>query len=249
VLNETNKFTLTATPITSGLVPLIVLLDANGNEIARGTSILTSTQPAGSYFVQIQPQAANGFYGLLLEKDDQPVPTGPYVSTVVNPASVNVGETAVATVSLNNVPAEGYTSAEFTCTYNASLIEASNIVIVDRFGPDPAMAINGPQDGSFIVAVAGTFGNKAASGTVFTFSTKGLQAGQTAVECKARVSKGDNVLTAIEFIPGSLTVLGDTPTPTATQTPTATEPPFQPLRLRRRHFPPLGRSIPIQATG
>src|SRR5512134_1486107 len=183
-----NKFTLTATPITSGLVPLIVLLDANGNEIARGASTLTSTQPAGNYFVQIQPQAANGFYGLLLERDDLPVPPGPYVSTVVNPASVNVGESAVATVSLNNVPAEGYTSAEFTCTYNASLAEVSNITVADLFGTDAAVAINGPQNGTFIVAIAGSTGKKATTGgTAFTFNLKGLQAGQTAVDCNARV--------------------------------------------------------------
>lgn len=225
-LSEMNKFTLTATPVTSGLVPLIVLLDANGNEIARGANTLTSTQPAGSYFVQIQPQAANGFYGLLLEKDDLPVPTGPYVSTVVNPVSVNVGESAVATVSLNNVPAEGYTSAEFTCTYNASLAEVSNITVAGLFGTDAAVAINGPQNGTFIAAIAGSNGQKAAtSGTVFTFNLKGLQAGQTAVDCKARVSQGDNVLAAIESVPGSLTVLGDIPTPTATQVPPTDPPP------------------------
>ncbi len=225
-LSETNKFTLTVTPITSGLVPLIVLLDANGNEIARGANTLTSTQSAGSYFVQIQPQTANGFYGLVLKKDDLPVPTGPYVSTVVNPASVNVGETAVATVSLNNVPVEGYTSTEFTCTYNTSLAEVSNITVADLFGVDAAAAINGPQNGSFIVAIAGSNGNKATtSGTAFTFNLKGLQAGQTAIECKARVSKGDNVLTAIEFVPGTLTVLGNTPTPTPTSTSAPAESP------------------------
>ncbi|HET9911893.1 MAG TPA: peptidoglycan DD-metalloendopeptidase family protein [Anaerolineales bacterium] len=236
-LSETNKFTLTATPITSGLVPLIVLLDANGNEIARGASTLTSTQPAGNYFVQIQPQAANGFYGLLLERDDLPVPTGPYVSTVVNPASVNVGESAVATVSLNNMPAEGYTSAEFTCTYNASLAEVSNITVADLFGTDAAVAINGPQNGTFIVAIAGSNGRKATTdGSAFIFNLKGLQAGQTAVDCNARVSKGDNVLTAIESVPGNLSVLGDTPTPTFTPTPA--EPPPSPTFTSTPETPP-----------
>lgn len=233
VLNETNKFTLTATPITTGLVPLIVLLDANGNEIARGTNTLTSIQPAGSYFVQVQPEVANGFYGLLLEKEDLPVPTGPYVSTVVNPASVNVGETAVATVSLNNVPAEGYTSAEFTCTYNANVVEASNIAVANLFGDDPAIAISGPQNDSFIVAIAGSNGKKATTnGTAFTFSAKGLQNGQSAIACTARVSKGDNILTAIESLGAVLTV-GTGPVPTVTPAPaesptptlTATEPP------------------------
>ena len=219
ILDELNKFTLTATSTTSGLVPLIVLMDANANEIARSPGTLTSTQPAGSYFVQIQPESGSGSYTLLLQRND--LPAGPFVSTTVTPASVNVGQTATATVRLHNVPAEGYTSTEFTCTYNSTLSAVSNIVVADLFGPDPAVAINDPQDGSFIVAVAGTGGNKAtADGVAFTFSLAGSQAGQTAVECKARVSQGDNVLTAIDFIPGSLTILGITSTPTPVGNPT-----------------------------
>ena len=222
VLSETNTFTLTATSVTSGLVPLLLLLDADGNEIARGTETLTSTQPAGSYFVQVQPQAGNGFYGLLLEKNDVPVPTGPYASTVVAPTSVNVGETAVATVSLNNIPTEGYTSAEFTCTYDASVVEASNITAANLFGADPAVAISGPQSGSFIIAVAGSSGNKATTGgTAFTFDARGLATGQSPIECSARVSKGDSVLTQIESLGASLTV----GTPPATQTPAPVESP------------------------
>jgi hypothetical protein len=216
---------LTATPTTSGLVPLILLLDGNGNEIARGQGTLTNTQPAGSYFVQIQPQSGSGSYTLLLQKND--LPSDPYVSTTVTPVSVNVGQTATATVSLNNVAAEGYTSAEFTCTYNAALTEVSNIVVADLFGDDPVVAINEPQNGSFIVAVAGSNGDKATmSGTVFTFGVSGLQAGQTAVECKARVSKGDNALTQIASIPGSLTILGSTSTPPP---PTPGESPTTPV--------------------
>ena len=34
-LTETHKFTLTVTPTTNGLVPLVLLLDANGNELGR----------------------------------------------------------------------------------------------------------------------------------------------------------------------------------------------------------------------
>ena len=212
-LDALNKFTLTATPTTGGLVPLIVLMDSNANEIARSPGTLTSTQPAGSYFVQIQPETGSGSYNLLLQRND--LPSGPYVSTTVAPGSVSVGQNATATVRLNNVPAEGYTSTEFTCTYNSTLSGVSNIVVADLFGTDPAVAINDPQNGSFIVAVAGTSGNKAtADGTAFTFSLTGLQLGQTAVECKARVSKGDNTLTSIDFIPGSLNIIGtSTPTP------------------------------------
>jgi murein DD-endopeptidase MepM/ murein hydrolase activator NlpD len=216
-LTELNKFTLTATPTTSGLVPLIVLKDANGNEITRSPGILTSTQPVGNYFVQIQPQSGSGSYNLLLQRDN--LPSGPYVSTTVTPESVNVGQSATATVRLNNVPADGYNSTEFTCTYNPALAQVTNILVADLFGADPVVAINDPQNGSFIVAVAGSKGNKVTtSGTAFTFSLSGEQAGQTAVECKARVSKGDNVLTAIDFIPGSLTVLGNTSTPVVSPT-------------------------------
>jgi len=148
-------------------------------------------------------------------------PSGPYVSTVVNSNIVGVGDTAIVSVNLNNVPIEGYTSAEFTCTYNANLIEASNIVIANLFGADPATAIFGPQNGSFIAAIAGSNGNKAVtSGTVFTFTVRGLQAGLTSIECTARVSQGNNLLTSIPSIGTSITILGSTPTPAFTATPT-----------------------------
>jgi len=52
---------------------------------------------------------------------------------------------------------------------------------------------------------------------------KGLQAGQTAIECKARVSQGNNTLTEIPFVGDTLTI-GGTPTSTATQ-PSATDTP------------------------
>jgi murein DD-endopeptidase MepM/ murein hydrolase activator NlpD len=223
VLTETQSFTLTATPTTSGLVPLLVLLDANGNEIARGTGTLTSTQPAGNYFVQAQPQAGQGFYQLLLQKNDLPTPTDPYVSTEVTPAVINVGDTALVTVYLGNVPSTGYTSAEFTCSYDAGLVEASNIVAGNLFGSDPATAIFGPQNGSFILAIAGSNGQKATSdGAVFTFTVTGLQAGQTAIECKGRVSEGDGVLTDIVSVATSLTILGTTsaPAPPPSYSPT-----------------------------
>ena len=228
-LTESHKFMLTVTPTTSGLVPLILLLDANGSELARGTNTLTSTQPAGNYFVQIQPQAGNGFYSLLLEKKDEPLPTGPYVSTVLTPASINVGEVSTATVSLNNVPVEGFTSAEFTCTYDASRVQVSNISVAGLFGSDPAIAINDPHPvgGSFIVAIAGSNNNKATtSGKAVTFSLTGLNEGQVTVDCKARSSKGDNVLTELPFVGANLVILGNppppTPTPVVTSFPSST---------------------------
>jgi murein DD-endopeptidase MepM/ murein hydrolase activator NlpD len=152
-------------------------------------------------------------------------PAGPYVSTTVNLPNINVGEMALATVSLNNVPAEGYTSAEFTCTFDANLVETSNIVVANLFGADAVTAMSNPQSGKFILAIAGSQGNKATlSGPVFTFDVKGLQAGESAIGCTARVSKGDNVLTDLPSIGTGLVILGASATPTlpATSTPTPT---------------------------
>src|SRR5215207_3330403 len=157
---------------------------------------------------------------------NSPTPTlfGPYVSTTVDPLSILIGETAQASVRLNNVPAEGYTSAEFTCSFSANLVEVSNITVTSLFGTDAVAAIHGPQGNSFIVAIAGSNGNKAtASGTVFTFDVKGLQVGETNLGCEARVSQGNNILTQIPSARTFLTVLSteDTPTPNLTPgTPT-----------------------------
>jgi hypothetical protein len=87
-----------------------------------------------------------------------------------------VGQIATVNVNLNNVPVGGYTSAEFTCTYNPALVEVSNIAVTNLFGADPVTALTGPQGGTFIVAIAGTNGNRATvGGTAFTFSARGLQ--------------------------------------------------------------------------
>lgn len=212
-----HNFVVTVTKVTGDVVPMVILLDAAGNELGRGTGSLTSTQPAGSYSFQVQPESGMGLYMLTLREI---VVSQPSASTVVAPTSINVGETAAVTVSLSDVPAEGYTSAEFTCTYNPTLIELGNVTVTDLFGADPVMAATTPNDGSFIVAIAGSNGKKATtSGNAFTFSVEGLQAGQTAIECVARISKGDNVLTGLPSTPANLTVLGDTSTPTFTPTP------------------------------
>jgi hypothetical protein len=153
----------------------------------------------------------------------QPTFTGPFVSKEVNPTSLNVGGTASVSVKLNNVPVDGYQSAEFTCIYNASLVEASNIVVANLFGADPAVAIRDPINGTFIVAIAGTNGNKATtSGLALTFNVKGLQAGQSEIKCVARVSKGDNVAIDVPSSVASLTILGVEPSPPPIGLPTST---------------------------
>ena len=233
---ESHNFTVTAIPTSGALSPLIVLLDSGDNELARSVGALTSTQPAGTYFIQIQPETSTGgTYSLTIREVQSqtptptstptpttetptptptststpiPTPVTPFVSTVLNPTSLEIGGTSNAIVSLNNVPAGGYTSVEFTCTYNPSLVQISNIVAnTDLFGADPAVAINDPQNGSFIVAIAGSNGNKAvADGAAFTFSVQGLAAGQASIECRARVSTGGNALTAIDFTGATLTI-------------------------------------------
>ena len=223
-----HHFVVTVTPISGDLIPQLSLLDTGGNTLASGAGSLTSTQAAGSYSIQVQPASGSGFYMLTIR---EVIVSQPSVTTSVNPSSINAGESATATVSLSNVPAEGYTSAEFTCTYDASVVQVSNIVVAGLFGADSAVAINDPQNGSFIVAIAGSNGNKATtSGSAFTFTVTGLQAGQSAISCTVRVSKGDNVLMSLPSTGTNLTVVGSlptatfTPTPFDTPTPTASTP-------------------------
>ena len=127
------------------------------------------------------------------------------LSIEINPTTLIAGETAVVSILLENVPAEGYTSAEFTCTYDPAHVSVSEISVADLFGADPATAINDPQAGMFIFAVAGKGGIKAtADGTVFTFNAAGIQIGATTINCAARVSQGDDQL--IDILPGTNTL-------------------------------------------
>jgi hypothetical protein len=167
---------------------------------------LTSTQPAGNYFIQVEPEAGSGFYELMIRQVDSGG-GGESASTEATPTSLTVGEAAVITVNLNNVPAAGYASAEFTCTYDPTLVAVSNIVVTNLFGADPATAIYDPQDGNFIVAIAGSNGQRATtSGPAFTFSATSLQVGQATINCSARVSFGDDGLTDIPSTGATLTI-------------------------------------------
>jgi len=197
VFTATENFSVTAAPSGAGLTTMIVLLDSTGAEITSAPGVLNSSQPAGNYSVLIKPETGSGFYSLTIRRVEVTT-NDPASTTSVDPAGILVGESAVVSVSLDNIPAEGYTSAEFTCTYDVTLIEVSGITLTDLFGADSASAISGPANGSFIVAVAGSNGNRAMTdGVAFTFSAKGLQAGDATIACTARVSKGDNVLTDV----------------------------------------------------
>ncbi|HKJ39685.1 MAG TPA: cohesin domain-containing protein [Anaerolineales bacterium] len=201
--------TFTKDGVTVGLYK--PLLNTFGSTNTTSTPTPTATQPTPTQIT--------------------PTPAGPHSSTTVDQPDIDVGETTVVRVNLNNVPPEGYTSAEFTCTYDASILEVSNITATELFGTDPAVAIQGPQNGNFIVAIAGSHGQKATtSGTAFTFNVTGLQAGQTTVECKVRVNTGNGILTELPSIGTVVTVNGvaSTPTPTSTSMPPTTVPSFTP---------------------
>ena len=143
VFSQTENFSVTATPTGDGLTTLIALLDESGTEITSALGALTTSLPAGNYFVQVQPETGSGFYDLTIRRVDV-TPTDPSSTTSADPGSVKVGESSLVSVSLDNIPAEGYTSAEFACTYDAAMVEVSNIVVTDLFGADSATAINGP---------------------------------------------------------------------------------------------------------
>ncbi len=212
LLNEMSSST-TPTPIATNATP------------STPTSS-TPTTSTPSTPISSTPTSSTSSTPTLIPTATSTAPSGPYVSTTVSAPNVAVGDTALVTVNLNNVPVEGYTSAEITCTYNASLLEASNIVFTNLFGADAATTIFGPQGGSFIAAIAGKKGNRATtSGTVFTFTVQGLQAGLTAIDCTARISQGNGALTSIPYVGTSITVLGSsTPTPPVTSTPEPASP-------------------------
>jgi len=203
---EQHTFTVTATTTWGDLVPLVTLLDAGETPLVSQVGSFTSTQPAGDYFILVQPQSGSGNYSLTIREAG--TPGGTSVSVDVNPSSVTVGESALVTVSLNNVPGGGLTSAEFTCTYDASLIEVSAITDAGLFGSDAAVAINGPASGAFIFAIAGSNGRKATTnGAVFTFNALGLQIGEVTITCQARVSIGDQTLTELSPASDTLSVV------------------------------------------
>ena len=206
-LVEGENFTVSVITTSGTLTPEIHLLDANENEISvisgsLSSAVLNANQPAGDYFIQIQPKSGEGTYLMEITRIEQVVE--PTASVVLNPASVEVGGTSTGTLMLTNIPEGGYASAEFTCTYNPALISISNIADSGLFGSDPAVAMSGPADGSFVFAVAGTNSQRATSdGAVFTFTVTALAAGDAEINCVARVSTGGS-LTTIASVPATL---------------------------------------------
>ena len=228
-----STFTPTATPLVSETpylteTPLPTFTPTvTGTLMATETPVASNTPTAtGTLAITQTPVTFTPTVTGTVPSTNTPVstntalPTGPYVLTDANPQGIIVGETGLVTVSLINTPIEGYRSAEFTCTYDSSLIEVSNIAVAGLFGPNPVSALNGPQNGSFILAIAGTNGNKAiTSGAAFTFNVRGLLSGQTSINCMARVSKGDGTLENILYIPDTLTIFGNALTATPPAAP------------------------------
>lgn len=206
---EAENFTISIITTSGNLTPDIYLLDASENQIAVGngtlsSAILTTNQPAGDYFIQVQPQTGEGTYLMEITRVEQVVE--PTASVMLNPASVLVGGTSTGTVMLSNIPQGGYASAEFTCSFNPALISISNIADAGLFGSDSAVAINGPANGSFVFAVAGSNGQRATSdGAVFTFTVTALAVGEAEISCVARVSAGGS-LTTIASTPATLLI-------------------------------------------
>ncbi|HET9907302.1 MAG TPA: hypothetical protein VFQ23_11690, partial [Anaerolineales bacterium] len=50
-------------------------------------------------------------------------PAEAVASTELSTASLPIGESTSVIVKLNNIPMDGYKSAEFTCTYDGALVE------------------------------------------------------------------------------------------------------------------------------
>jgi hypothetical protein len=211
-LEDANAFLVTVTTVSGNLAPEIFLLDSTGAELAHSagagsSSVLSTSQPAGSYFIQVQPQSGGGDYSLTIRQADAPGGGDSAGAVTIDPGTIIQGGTAIATVRLNNVPAEGYTSAEFTCTYDPAMIEVSGFTDAGLFGVDAVMIVHGPQSGSFIVGIAGSNGRKAtASGAAFTFTVTGLGVGSTVIECQTRVSTGGE-LTSIPSASATLNIL------------------------------------------
>lgn len=203
---DTPTSTITLTPTSPVITdtPTVTNTPVTFTPTFTGTPIFTDTPIPSVTNTQVTPTQTT-----------VPTPSGPYVLTDVIQSSILIGGTSLVNVSLNNVPQTGYASAEFTCAYDPAVISVSNILVAQLFGTGPASALSGPANGQFILAIAGTNGQRATvNGVAFTFEVQGLQAGQSPVQCTAHVSEGTGSLSPIAYIPDSVVV-------TAAATPTS----------------------------
>lgn len=147
------------------------------------------------------------------------LPSGTSVLTVVDRDVLLVGETGLVIVNLNGMPAEGVAGVEFTCTFPADLVSASNVQIGQIFGVDPVSAYNDSQAGSFIFAVSGSNGKVInTDGVALTFNITGIQPGSSAIDCKGIILRENAPLESIPSVPDPL-IIAFQSTPTATPLP------------------------------
>ena len=145
-------------------------------------------------------------------------------STLAADTALKVGDTVTLAVSLQNIPAGGFTSAEFACRYDPVLAELSNFTDAGLFGTGAAATLNGPLGGTFIYAIAGAGSNKATtSGTVFRFNMKALKAGSFVFDCQVRASTGASLI-SVAFTPATITITDPTANGTLTGKVIASKP-------------------------
>jgi len=129
--------------------------------------------------------------------------------TLLAAAALKTGDTVTYAIDLQNLPAEGLTSAEYACRYDPALAEVSALTDAGLFGSDAIAALNGPSGGTFVYALAGVSKKASASGTVFRFQLKALAAGSFSFECKVRASKGAELF-SIAFNPTTINIVSAT---------------------------------------
>ncbi len=133
-----------------------------------------------------------------------PAPTVLSASTSLSALFIEEGEVTEVVVGLNK--AESVTAAEVACTLDP-LLEISGITNGGQFGEQALLAVNGPQNGLLKIGLApANSAQVIANGEAVRFTLKAPKAGQYAVDCKVRVSKGDNSLTEIPSSSATLTV-------------------------------------------
>ena len=127
----------------------------------------------------------------------------------VAPTSIHVDDVITYAIDLQNLPSGGLSSAEFSCRYDETLVDISNLRDVGLFVATPVVAINGPDAGTFVFAIAATSGKATSSGTVFNLDLTAKAAGSFTFDCQVRASTG-GALFAIAFSPLTITItVGD----------------------------------------
>lgn len=139
------------------------------------------------------------------------------------PTTLHVGDSVTYSLDLQNLPAEGLTSAEFACRYDETIGTIDNFVDLDLFGTNAITALNGPAAGTFVYAIAGTTHRATVAGNAFTFDFEAIHAGSFTFTCQVRASKGGALFT-VDFTPAVITVLEATTKGTVTGVVTAGKP-------------------------